>query len=279
MGHTPTIHDLTQKNEEFKAYLDHLANDLKEKAKGDTAQVAAAREQFYKQSKIDDRLELLSGQSTEFQQIAELSFDNLKKIIDAISKAVFAGTEDPNYEANAAEAGAKVKQDTADKVKKTAEKAVGAGAASMEAFEGFIAGKVFDVISSVMTSFGGSISTNYTSEFKQESLGYGLQMFVSIAADSYRSNSFFNNDAIYEYRYTYEIWYSDAQAERESHVGLAKLYEDRLANFEKRAGELADQLGNGEIDGDAYERQSAVYDRLIADGRKNLAALHSAASA
>ncbi|MGW0660140.1 hypothetical protein [Streptodolium elevatio] len=73
--------------------------------------------------------------------------------------------------ANAAAAGAKVEPDTADKVKKTAEKAVGAGAASMEAFEGFIAGKVFD------------------SEFKQENLGYGLQMFVSIAADSYHSKT------------------------------------------------------------------------------------------
>ncbi|WP_436776366.1 hypothetical protein [Yinghuangia sp. YIM S09857] len=60
------------------------ASSAQGEGEGRCGQVAASRKQFYRQSKIDDRLEPPSGQSTEFQQIAELSFDNLRKIIDAI---------------------------------------------------------------------------------------------------------------------------------------------------------------------------------------------------
>ncbi|GAB2677995.1 hypothetical protein GCM10027194_07730 [Thalassiella azotivora] len=212
----------------------------------------------------DDAKQFTSGSKTDFMHQKEFSLDTMKNVVDALSKAVFSGAPAP--------AGTGVNEDAvAD-----ATKALGSEVGAMANLELYVAGKVFDVLSSIILSFGSSASISYTSDTKSESLGFGMQVFTSVAASSYESHSFFDNEYINQYLYLYDVRFSVKQAQTEATLGLVQLYQNDLVNFEKRENELADQLGAGTIDGATFESTVAIYDTLIAQYKAKIDALHAA---
>lgn len=251
MGKSPSIADLQAKDDAFNAYLTNLEADLSKKASAAEQQMQADITAFYTTNGYDDAKDFTSGSNTDFMHESEFSLDNLKNVIDAISKAVFSGAAVPT--------GATVDQQGVD----AATAALGAEVGAMANLELYIAGKVFDVLSNVVLGFGASTSISYTSNTKSDSLGFGLQMFTTISASSYQSQSFFQNEYISQYLYGYDIRFSVEQAKVEMTMGLVQTYENALVNFEKRVDALTAEVGAGTLDGAAFETTVAVYNTLI----------------
>lgn len=251
MGKSPSIQDLEAKDNAFRDYLSNLEKQLDAQAAAAKTAMEAAITDFYTKNKYDDAKEFVSGQNTDFVHTKEFSLQNVKNIIDAISAAVFAGSAVPS--------GASVNKDAVQ----AADKALGKEVGAMANLELYIAGKVFDVLSNVILSFGSSTQMSYTSSTKSESLGFGMQLFTSVAASSYQSQSFFNNEFINQYLYMYDVRFSVAQAQEEAAMGIVQAYENQLATFEDLLNKLADQLDQGAITLDQYTTTSQAYEDFI----------------
>lgn len=236
MGTSPSIDDMQKKDDEFRAYLNTVQADLDAKSSAAAAAMADDITAFYTNNKYDDAKDFVSGKNTDFMHQSEFSLANVKNIIDSVSAAVFAGAAVPKGASVNAEAVA------------TASEAMGTQAGSMANMELYIAGKVFDVLSNVILSFGSSTSMSFSSAVKSESLGYGLQLFTSISASSYESHGFFNNETINQYLYQYDVRWSHKQAEVEDTMGLAETLSNVLAAMEQNMNKTSAKLAHGDID-------------------------------
>jgi hypothetical protein len=251
MGSSPSIDDLRAKDNDFKAYLASIQQDLDAKSATMADKLNKDIGDFYTSNHYDDAKAFASGRNTDFLHEKEFSLDNLKKVIDAISAAVFSGAGVP--------AGASVNKDTVAE----ADKALGKEVGAISNLELYIAGKVFDVLSNVVLSFGTGASVTYTTSLKSESLGFGMQMFTAVASSSYQSHSFFNNEYISQYLYMYDVRFSLKQAQIEATIGLVQAYENQLAVFEDLLNRIGDELDQGTISLDAYESASEKYGGYI----------------
>jgi hypothetical protein len=240
MGRSPSIEELQANDDNFRKYLTGLETDLDTKSAAAAQKMEADIAAFYLANHYDDSKEFGSGRNTDFLHEKEFSLDNLKKVIDAISAAVFSGAPVPK--------GASVNEEAVAEADKSLGKEVGA----MANLELYIAGKVFDVLSNIVLSFGTGASVTYTSSTKSQSLGYGMQMFTSVAASSYQSHSFFQNEYISQYLYMYDVRFSIKQAQSEATMGIVQAYENQLAVFEDLLNKLADELDKGNVSLDAY---------------------------
>jgi hypothetical protein len=265
MGKSPSIQDLEKKEEDFRAYIKELETELQQKTSAVAAELQATITQFYTQNNYTDAKDLVSGQNYDFIHQQEFSLANMKSIIDAISKAVFAGGDTPP--------GTKVE----DAGQQAVEAEVGAEVGAMANLELYIAGQVFDVLSNVILSFGTSTAITFNTNMQSKPLGYGMQLFTAVSADSYQSKSFFNNDYIYEYLYLYEVKFSLQQANAEVNQTLIELYQDQIAVFKEREEGLLSQLEAGSLTAEAYGSANDAYDTLIAKVEEKLKALKAAA--
>lgn len=251
MGKSPSIADLEAKDNAFRDYLNNLETQLNQQAATAKTEMEASITKFYADNKYDDAKAFVSGQNTDFMHTSEFSMQNVKNVIDAISAAVFAGSAVPP--------GTSVNADAVQ----AADKALGKEVGAMANLELYIAGKVFDVLSNVILSFGSSTSISYSASSKSESLGFGLQLFSTVAASSYQSQSFFNNEYINQYLYMYDVRFSVKQAQVEATMGLVQAYENQLATFEDLLNKLADQLDQGSITLAQYSDTSTQYQNFI----------------
>jgi hypothetical protein len=267
MGKSPSLQDLENKEDQFRAYLTKLQSELQGRSSTLQQQMEGEITQFYTQNKYTDATDMVSGLNYDFLHQSEFTLDNLKTVIDAISKAVFAGTKPPG--------GATVN----DGGTKAAASALGPEVGEMANLELYIAGQVFDVLSNVILSFGTSTAVTFNTNLQSKPLGYGLQLFTAVSADSYRSTSFFNNEYINEYLYLYDVKFSALQAKKEITQTLIELYQDQIAAFKQREESLLKQLEEGTLDATAYESANGVYDRLIAAAQKKVGDLKTAAAA
>lgn len=267
MGSSPKIEDLQKKDDEFRAYLNSIETDLKDRSADADKKMQADIDTFYTKNGYDDQKAFGSGRNHDFIHEAEFSMDNLKKVIDQVSSAVFAGAAVPS--------GASVNQ----KAVEGAAKDLGPEVGAMANLELYIAGKVFDVLSNIIISFGAGTKVSYSSSTKSESLGYGIQMFTAVSASSYQSHSFFTNEYISQYLYAYDVRFSLKQAQSEAKMGIVQAYENQLAVFEHKLTQLAQQLDEGTIDIDAYGTASEKYNKYIEAYRDKINSLNAAALA
>lgn len=267
MGKSPSIQDLENRESEFRAYLQQLEQQLATRAQGAQSALDAQVQQFYSSSGFTDAVDITSGQNYDFMQEQSFSLDNLKTIIDAISQAVFSGKTPP--------AGTKVNQQGVD----DATKALGPEVGEMANLELYIAGQVFDVLSNVVLSFGSSSSLTFDTNMQNKPLGYGLQLFAAVSADSYQSTSFFKDEYIYEYLYLYRVRFSVQQAQSEVKQTLVELYQDQIAVFKQREEDLLTQLESGALSASAYTTANSAFDTLIAAAEQKIDDLKKVAAA
>ncbi|MBV6703507.1 hypothetical protein [Kitasatospora aureofaciens] len=263
MGTSPSIETLQAKDDQFRQYLQTLEQDLTQKASAAKEKMHAEIETFYSHNKYDDAKVFVSGENIDFLHEKEFTLDNLKKVIDGIGAAVFSGAAPPK--------GSTV---TAKNVE-DADKALGKEIGAMANLELYIAGKVFDVVSNTVLSFGTGTSMTYTTATKTESLGFGLQMFASTSASSYDGQSFFKNEYISQYLYMYEVRFSVKQAQSEAAMGLVQAYENQLAVFEEMLNKLGDQLADGTVSWDAYGTTSEKLQIYMDEFQRKIGALKS----
>jgi hypothetical protein len=228
MGKSATIEDLQKNDAAFRTYLDGIEKDLATQSDAAQQKMRTDIDDFYTKNGYDDAKRFTDGKNVDFMHQSEFTMDNLKKVIDAVSSAVFAGAQPP--------AGSTVNEDAV----KAADKALGPEVGAMANLELYIAGKVFDVLSNIIISFGTGTEVSFSSSTKSESLGYGIQMFTAVTASSYRSHSFFNNEYISQYLYCYDVRFSVKQAQSEAKMGIVQAYQNQLAVFEDLLTKLAE---------------------------------------
>jgi hypothetical protein len=266
MGSSPKIEDMRQNDDAFRKYLTDIQTDLDAKSASMSQKVQTEISDFYTKNHYDDAKLFASGQNTDFVHQEEFTMDNLKKVIDSISAAVFSGAPVPK--------GTDVNQDAvAD-----ADKALGKEVGAMANLELYIAGKVFDVLSNVVLSFGTGASVTYSTAVESKSLGFGMQMFTAVAANSYQSHSFFNNQYISQYLYMYNVRFSVKQAQVEATIGLVQAYQNQMAVFEDLLNKLGQELDEGTIALDAYETMSEKYQKFIDQFDEKISSLKSLAA-
>jgi len=254
MGHSPSISDMMKKEKAFREWLETQQQAL-EAREGDLQKVQnKAIGTFYSVNNYDDSKSLGGGSSTDFQHQSDFTMKNLKKVIDAIGNAMFSDSAAPGG----------VTTDPAEaKQAVAAAKSLGGEVASEANLELYIASKVFDVLSEVIMAFGTSTKLSYTHTYKSVSLGYGMQLFCTVAADSQESHGFFTDETIFEYLYIYEVRFSEKQAKDEGERSLVTQYENAIAAFESRLKALFDEVQSGKLSGQQYEDQSNIWKKLI----------------
>jgi hypothetical protein len=251
MGKSKSIAELEKQEDDFRQYLNKLQTELANKAASAKTDLQKTIDKFYGDNHYDDAKDLVSGENTHFEQSSEFSLANLKSIIDAISKTVFAGAAAPT--------GTDVNKEGVEK----ATKDLGAAVGKVTDLELYIAGKAFDVLSQTILSFGASNSLTFSSATKSEALGYGLQLFTVVAADSYKSTSFFNNQDINEYLYIYDVKFSLKQSKAEMTETLVESYENQIVAFTDMVNKQLEKLEQGTITPEQYQAVSDTYQSMI----------------
>lgn len=246
MGRSPSIQDLENKEDEYRAYLAKIQLQLNQKAAESEKEMNDRIDSFYKQNNYS-QINFISGKNADFMQSSEWSLSNVKKIIDAISKAVFGSS------------GGNIPEGTTVENKEQ----VSSSIEEAENLQLYIASKCFDVLSGIVTSFGSSSSVSYNSSYKDVSLGNGLHLFAMVVADSYKSQSFFDNQEIYEYLYVYKVFFSTDEAKTEAKISVVSLYEDQVETFKNKIEQLLQQLNDGKISGEQYQSLSEIYQNLL----------------
>ena len=259
MGRAPSIAEMEKKEDDVRAYLQKLEGQLEVSAAKYKTQLEQDIHNFYTQNKWT-MVNVVSGKNADFMQQSDWSMANVKKIIDAISNAVFGDTTPPD--------GVKIEKSS------DVSKALG----EMANLELYIAGKVFEVLSGIVMSFGSASSVQFHSAVKSESLGNGLHLFAAVASNSYKSHDFFNNEEIYEYLYIFEVKYSVGEARQQAGQALTTLYEDAIATFKDSVEDLLSQMESGKITAEQFESQSQEINKLIDQYTKKLADLPSDAT-
>ncbi|MEO7259974.1 MAG: hypothetical protein ABI047_01700 [Jatrophihabitantaceae bacterium] len=259
MGKSPSIQDLEAKDKEFENYINGVRDSLNAQADGMdkhiTDQITA-----WKNNATDARI-IVTGRSLDFVHEASFSLEKLQGILSTISSAVFAGTEAPP--------GTKV-DSTAQK---DVEKALGPAIEQAAAIELFIAGKVFDVLGNIIYNFGSSTSVTFNSSITSEALGLGMQMFVGVGEQTYNSESFFNSETIYEYVYTYQVFYSLKQLQQETEQTIANGLANQITAFENKMSKIPLPDDPMSDQGGKYDALMAWYTKHIADAEAQLKAM------
>lgn len=254
MGHSPSIKELESKEDEYRAYITKIEQDLESKAKKYSDDMQDRIATYYKDNDYD-KTDFISGRNADFMQASEWSLANVKKIIDSIAKAVFGGSG---------------KAPEGTEVKKVD---LGKSIAELSDLEVYVAGKCFEVLGGIIESFGSSTTVSFNSSYKSQPLGNGMHLFATVVCDSYQSHSFFENQEIYQYLYIYEVKYSVGEAQTQAKVELTKLYEDQIVTFTQKVEDLLTQLQDDKITPEQYESNSEIYNTLIAASEQKLADL------
>jgi len=267
MGKSPSIQSLESQDDAFRAYLQEQETQLQSKSGSVDAELQAKINEFYTNGGYTDGVDVVSGQNFDFMLDSEFSLDNLKTMIEAISSAVFAGGLAPP--------GAEVDADG----QQAAAAKLGPEVGGLANLEPYMAGQVFNALSTSIISFGTSADFPFSTDLQSQPLGYGLQLFAAFSAQSCQSPSFFNNESLYEYLCAYDVRFSAQQSNSEPSQSLITLYEDQIAAFRQQEQDLMTQLENGTLTEQAYASANEAYDALIAADQAKLAALQAEAGA
>jgi len=270
MGNSASINDLAKTDEDFQKWIAQKKKELNDESNELNGIQEKSIKSYNNINGYTDSTLVLSGTSNDFMQEEDWSLANLKAVVDTIGKTIFGLDNGPTV------AGAKVNKEagknTADAIIK-AEPSLGKGGDGVKNLEMYIASKVFEILSGVLLNFGHSTNLSYAHSYKSKPLGYGLQLFCTVAGASYQSRSFFTKKNIFQYLYIYELRYSATQALAEGSRSAVKRFTDQIATFSKQAENLLNEVTDGSMTGEQYLEQVAIYNVIIQraqDGLKNL---------
>lgn len=243
MGKSPSIAELAKKEDAYRQYLNKIEGELETKAKSYSNEMEQKINDYYLDNKWTGQ-KFVSGKNSDFMQKSEWSMKNVKLIIDSISKAIFGDSTAPSGVT----------------IAKTEE--IGKAIGKMENIELYIAGKCFEVLSGIIESFGSATTVEFNSGYKSVALGNGLHLFATVVCDSYKSESFFKNEEIYEYLYIYEVRFSTDEAKADAIHDIIRVYEDAVVTFNDKLEDLLNKLTTDAITGEQYETQSEIFNDL-----------------
>jgi len=259
MGKSPSIQELEARDQEFANYIEGVRKQLDGQADNMDQRIATLITEW-KTHASDARI-IVSGRNLDFVHEASFSLEKLQNILKTVASAVFAGTEAPP--------GTKVD----DAAQKEVEEALGSAIEETAAIELYIAGKVFDVLGNIIYNFGSSSKVTLNSSITSEALGLGLQMFVGVGEQTYSAESFFNKETIYEYVYTYKVFYSLEQLKAETAQTIANGLANQITDFEKKKQAIPMPQDPMSEQGERYDALMAWYTKHIEDAQAQLDAM------
>ncbi|HST49166.1 hypothetical protein [Jatrophihabitans sp.] len=254
MGKSPSIQDLEARDREFANYLKGMRDELNARA---DAMDQSLGDQIarWKAGTPDARI-LVSGRNLDFVHEPSFFFGQLLNGLQAVAGAVFAGTGAP--------AGTTVEGAAQKEVKEV----LGSAVEQPAAVELLIAGKVFDVLGNVIYDFGTTASGTFSSGITSKYLDLGMQMFVGVSEQAYNSESFFSNETIYEYVYTYQVFCSLKELKQVTEQTIGRGLANQITEFEHKMQRLP-------IPDDPMSDPGAKYDALMKWYRDHIVAIEA----
>jgi hypothetical protein len=244
MGSSPSIADLQKQNDEFSKYIANATKNLKERSTLDQNTFEQNVTSFYGQNKWDQQ-PIAGGSFMNYHQEAEFSLDSIKATLNSVADSIFTNNSPPSGT-------------TVDKVVAVAKivtEIMSYEALALSAAQGFVL--------NILGAFDTSISSEYHSIVKSQSLAPGLMLHAWNFGDAFHQSDYFNNEFIVENAINFKLIYSFAQAAMEQDIGY-KLIEDQETQIEKMQQKM-DQLT---LDPETEQKKITDYQARI-DGVKN----------
>jgi len=226
MGQSKSIEELAASDQKFQDFLDEKRKTLEEKTAATRKQMDADIEKFYADGKWDDRKPVASAAYYDVQIVSEFSLDNISKIMQAISGAIFGSNNVP--------AGTKIENNAGNNptVK------------MIPNLQLLILSKAFSAIQGILEAFTLKSSVSITQQHKIEVVAPGMTIFVYVNSNSFQSQSFFTKDIITQYFYVIDSFISKKQLGDYSEFEDLRLFEEEKAALRNIANNLVQTMGS-----------------------------------
>jgi len=225
MGKGPTIEELAERDDEFRAYLKQIRSEVEADKAKDLAVLKTDVEDYYTAGGWSYK-PFLQMDALEVQQVSTWSLDNISKILEAVRDAIFGESDPPP-----------------DTVIEKGED-IGLALGEMEALELLLVNKAFAAIQSILTTFATDESYRGKALTKAQLVSPGITMFVSIRSDVWESKHFFGGDSIAQYFYLVRSYFSADQAGDIAKFNSVLAYLELATAFDQRIEELAQQIAD-----------------------------------
>jgi hypothetical protein len=225
MGQGPSIQQLAEKEQAFRDYLTQIRGELEKDKATDTESLQKEIDGYYKKGGWEYK-PMLQLDKVEVQQVSSWSLDNIVKMLNAVSSAIF-GNDDPPE-------GVKVEKPS-DLTK------------SMKYLDNLslmVVSKAFSVIQGILETFATESSYKGQSITKVEVVAPGITVFISIRSDVWKNRGFFNNDSIAQYMFIVRSFFSLQQAGDMSKINDIQAYEELKEAFRIRIGALSERIAD-----------------------------------
>jgi len=247
MGKSKSIEELEAADKKFENYLDGKRKEIEARQSETRAKMDADIEKFYREGGWDDRKPVMSASYVDVQNMSEWSLGNVNKILSAVEGAIFGSSNPPP--------GTAIDSDiTSNPVIQ-----------KIPSLQLLVMARAFTAIQGILEAFTMKSSTNITMLHKVEVASPGLTIFVYVNSNSFRQQSFFNNDLITQYFFMADAYSSAKQLGDYTNFEDLRLFEEEKENLRKIARNLISVMSEATelTQIDALSRQlDGIYDRL-----------------
>ncbi len=243
MGQSKSIADLKTQGDEAKKFLSGLADDAQKEADFGKGELDKLKTQKYG-ANPDDSVSMFYSNRADSTVMSEWSLDNVKKIVDATSAALFGKPPAVSTDAPAI--------------------AIPAGVAGMANLELYIASQALSLISGILDAFTSTSAGKTLRKGDYRDIAPGITLFTWVSEMTYESSQFFTNDFVSQNVYVFEAKFSAKEALAYSKTLDAGLYEDQKAAFRTRMEAIVKKIADPTTADDAVVKLMATSDAFQA---------------
>lgn len=242
MGKSKSIKELQETNKAFQDYVDQMGEKMDAYKVKMTEEIGNMIQEHYRN--FSDKSLLMEGSYSHLTTMSEWSLNSISAIINSCSKALF---------------GSKIPEGAE---KKKTDKKVDGAIAGMKERELYIANAAFDIIQGIMSSFSNSTTTSVETKFDGKPLSPGLTLFIAVANNSYRHNSFFSNETITQSIFVFKVYYSIKEGATQSKLSDLESYENQKASYRKQIKKIDERVEQLDVFSENYLQELTKYENI-----------------
>lgn len=251
MGKSQSIADLQRQDDAFNKYMAHATDLLKQRSASDQNTFEQHVSSFYGQNKWDQQ-PIAGGSFVNYHQEAEFSLDSIKTTLNSVADSIFKGGSPPD--------GTTV--DKAEAVAKVVTEIMSFEALALCAAEAF----VLDILG----AFDTSISTEYHSIVKSQSLAPGLMLHAWNFGDAFHQSDYFDNEFIVENAINFKLIYSFSPAAMEQDIEYMKTHSNLIDDQDNQIVQMQNKMDALTLDPDTDQKKIDAYQARIDGVKKQL---------
>ena len=255
MGKSKSIEEFEKEDKKNREYLSQIGEELSDDL-GDVYEKLNIQSEIFYKSEHSTPWEsdlYIAGEQFDYQSVKEWSLASVQTMINKISEAVI-GTV-VGEETNLPE-GTTTAKDTNEinrKADMTKDKRL------------LVAVNCFNLLSGIVGSFGNAGAVGVQQAYQTAPIGGGLRIFGTVGTKSFQRSSFFKNEIICTYQFSYVVKFSLQEFRLQAEMGLIDQYQRTLNITHIAADRLDDKFMNGEISYEQWISQSENYENNIKD--------------